>query len=262
MPKKPSSSIPDWQWADICTLYIQGRSENALAQQFAVSRSVIRRILCLSKIEPRDVAGANQLMMQQRTPEEHRRNTVAAQAAWKNRPHAGTNLENYRAYQERYRSVHREGRNALFRAYHQSNSVHRNAARRKHYQENLVHHKKRMQAYHQSHKEQSYHYRKEYRARKAGALRHDLSLQQWREIKEHYQYCCVYCGRKLQHLTMDHIVPLSKGGSHTASNVVPACHSCNSRKNVGPPLVPVQPLLLEKAGRRPWTSVQGGMPVA
>jgi 5-methylcytosine-specific restriction endonuclease McrA len=31
-------------------------------------------------------------------------------------------------------------------------------------------------------------------------------------------------------LTMDHVVPLSKGGPHTKENVVPACRPCNARK--------------------------------
>ncbi len=29
---------------------------------------------------------------------------------------------------------------------------------------------------------------------------------------------------------MDHILPLSRGGSHSIDNVVPACHTCNRSK--------------------------------
>ncbi|MDB4875733.1 MAG: hypothetical protein JWM41_2179 [Gemmatimonadetes bacterium] len=29
---------------------------------------------------------------------------------------------------------------------------------------------------------------------------------------------------------MDHVIPISRGGSHTRENVVPACRSCNSKK--------------------------------
>lgn len=82
------------------------------------------------------------------------------------------------------------------------------------------------------------------RARKHGAPRRDLTAAQWRAIKEHYGQCCVYCGRTMQRLTQDHIIPLSQGGTHTVQNVVPACQSCNSRKQAGPVLRPVQPLLL------------------
>ena len=88
------------------------------------------------------------------------------------------------------------------------------------------------------------------RARKASAPINDLSAAQWREIKEHYDHRCVYCGRKMQRLTQDHLTPLGPEGPHTVKNVVPACVSCNSKKKTGPPLCPVQPLLLTIAPAR------------
>ena len=50
------------------------------------------------------------------------------------------------------------------------------------------------------------------------------------------RYTCQYCSRasfQLRHresLTRDHIVPLSRGGLNTWTNVVTACSSCNTRK--------------------------------
>lgn len=82
------------------------------------------------------------------------------------------------------------------------------------------------------------------RAAKRAASRNDLTAAQWQTIKAHYGFRCVYCDRKMQRLTQDHITPLSKGGAHTYSNIVPACASCNSKKSTGAPLKPVQPLLL------------------
>ncbi|MFD6279478.1 HNH endonuclease [Streptomyces sp. NPDC060209] len=41
--------------------------------------------------------------------------------------------------------------------------------------------------------------------------------------------CCVYCGRRSQ--TMDHVIPLARGGADDLSNLVPACHACNNSKN-------------------------------
>jgi 5-methylcytosine-specific restriction protein A len=43
---------------------------------------------------------------------------------------------------------------------------------------------------------------------------------------------CYYCGRQVppKELTMDHIVPLSRGGKSTKSNVVPVCKECNNKK--------------------------------
>lgn len=50
---------------------------------------------------------------------------------------------------------------------------------------------------------------------------------------------CHYCGRKTApaELTMDHIVPLIRGGRSTKGNVVPACKDCNNRKKY---LLPVE----------------------
>jgi len=43
---------------------------------------------------------------------------------------------------------------------------------------------------------------------------------------------CQYCGvqKSPDHLTIDHLVPLSRGGTHDWTNVVTACKSCNHRK--------------------------------
>jgi 5-methylcytosine-specific restriction endonuclease McrA len=43
---------------------------------------------------------------------------------------------------------------------------------------------------------------------------------------------CHYCGRMFapQELTMDHIVPVSRGGRTTKGNVVACCKECNNAK--------------------------------
>lgn len=49
---------------------------------------------------------------------------------------------------------------------------------------------------------------------------------------------CHYCHRRLpfSELTMDHIVPLIRGGKSVKGNIVPACKDCNSRKKYLLPL--------------------------
>lgn len=45
-------------------------------------------------------------------------------------------------------------------------------------------------------------------------------------------YECVYCGdTKRKHLTIDHVLPLSKGGKSTWDNLVTACSKCNGEKS-------------------------------
>lgn len=43
---------------------------------------------------------------------------------------------------------------------------------------------------------------------------------------------CHYCGQSFPpaELTMDHLVPIIRGGKSTRGNVVPACKECNNRK--------------------------------
>jgi len=43
---------------------------------------------------------------------------------------------------------------------------------------------------------------------------------------------CHYCHRQAptKALTMDHIIPIARGGRSTKSNVVPACKECNNAK--------------------------------
>ena len=43
---------------------------------------------------------------------------------------------------------------------------------------------------------------------------------------------CQYCKRPTppKELTMDHIVPVSRGGKSTKGNVVPCCKECNNAK--------------------------------
>jgi 5-methylcytosine-specific restriction endonuclease McrA len=43
---------------------------------------------------------------------------------------------------------------------------------------------------------------------------------------------CHYCGKEFlpKELSMDHRVPLIRGGKSTKGNLVPACKECNSKK--------------------------------
>ena len=49
---------------------------------------------------------------------------------------------------------------------------------------------------------------------------------------------CYYCRRQVgrANLTMDHLVPLSRGGKSRKGNLVPACKECNNNKKYLLPL--------------------------
>jgi len=73
---------------------------------------------------------------------------------------------------------------------------------------------------------------------------------------------CQYCGdrHRTQELTFDHVIPKSRGGKTSWSNIVTACRSCNTRKGhrmphecaMYPRFEPVQPSVfdLQEKGRK------------
>jgi 5-methylcytosine-specific restriction endonuclease McrA len=60
-------------------------------------------------------------------------------------------------------------------------------------------------------------------------------------------FTCQYCGTRCstKHLTLDHVVPASKAGPKTWTNVVAACRECNQRKANRTPNAANMPLLKE-----------------
>ena len=50
-----------------------------------------------------------------------------------------------------------------------------------------------------------------------------------RNVMVRDEYTCAYCGAT-QNLTIDHIIPSSRGGKTTFENCVTACQPCNNKK--------------------------------
>lgn len=67
--------------------------------------------------------------------------------------------------------------------------------------------------------------------RRERAKARDLRKTRWWQRKT-ASGICYYCGEKMSHqeLTMDHLIPLARGGRSTKDNLVPCCKSCNSKK--------------------------------
>lgn len=60
-------------------------------------------------------------------------------------------------------------------------------------------------------------------------VEHDLSPAQWTMLQEAWGGCA-YCGAQAIPLQKDCMLPISRGGRYTLTNVVPVCQSCNSSK--------------------------------
>jgi 5-methylcytosine-specific restriction endonuclease McrA len=67
--------------------------------------------------------------------------------------------------------------------------------------------------------------------RKAQKLQNggDFTAQEWLDLCEFYGNRCLCCGEQVP-LTIDHVIPLSKGGRNSIDNLQPLCLSCNNIK--------------------------------
>lgn len=63
----------------------------------------------------------------------------------------------------------------------------------------------------------------------------------WRQVLRRDNHTCQYCGSN-KHLTLDHVMPLLKGGQHSWNNIVTACEKCNQRQSSRTPLEAGMPL--------------------
>jgi len=68
-------------------------------------------------------------------------------------------------------------------------------------------------------------------------IKSTLPPLEWKEIVEKHNFLCYMCGIKLSIIpklentvTLDHILPLSRGGDNSKENVLPACWRCNNSK--------------------------------
>jgi 5-methylcytosine-specific restriction endonuclease McrA len=74
----------------------------------------------------------------------------------------------------------------------------------------------------------------------------------WREVMERNKNRCSYCNKefgkeRLDRPTMEHKIPLSRGGKHSVDNIVPACRACNDSKSVKTPDEWRQPVYFMKS---------------
>jgi len=56
-----------------------------------------------------------------------------------------------------------------------------------------------------------------------------LTLEQWLETLEYFQWKCAYCQEE-EYTLLEHFIPINHEGGTTQSNCVPACHGCNAVK--------------------------------
>jgi 5-methylcytosine-specific restriction endonuclease McrA len=160
-------------------------------------------------------------------------------------------------YQRRYRDAHREERIEAARRYHAARREEANDYCRRYYAEHREERGEYRAAHRDEHAEYNRHYRAEHREEDREASRRYYAEHRERKVAGSHrrralvagapgahtaadvaaQYLrqhgrCHWCGDKVaQDYHVDHVTPLSKGGSNGPENLVIACASCNLSKS-------------------------------
>lgn len=131
---------------------------------------------------------------------------------------------------KRYRQKHPEGVKARKRAYATSNRERLNDLSAEWRKTNRDRRNEIVRAYRARHPESYRVTHQRYQARK-WAAEGSCTRAEWEAILERYapNGCCPACGQQVA-LTMDHVIPLSLGGTNDISNLQPLCNRCNAVK--------------------------------
>jgi hypothetical protein len=145
----------------------------------------------------------------------------------------------YHAYKEReWRLIHKEEYNKKERERYTRRIDSAHEYRIKYYQEHRDELCQYQVLWRQNNKEKYEKYWRDRYARKKGA-EGKITTKQWLSLIKYYCYDnkCIACGKELSSnirtdkITLDHVVPLTKGGTHWPRNIQPICYSCNSSKS-------------------------------
>lgn len=142
------------------------------------------------------------------------------------------NYEKARASQRNSVKKNKEYYLGLSKEWYAKNKEHSNELNKKYYYENhdrmRILHKEYGYKWWRENKAKSASYRHKRRTREA-ELNRSFNKQIWESTKKYFDNKCAYCGEE-RVLTVEHFVPVSKGGSYDINNIIPICKSCNSKK--------------------------------
>lgn len=148
-----------------------------------------------------------------------------------------THVYENRVYSQNYRLEHREHCLEYDRQRYQlikgQKKQYNRVFHAKHYQENKEAIKASVKEYRQNNPEWKKVYSmrfKLYRKKLAAELPSTFTPKEWESCLIEFDYSCAYCRTKTK-MTQEHVIPVTKGGGYEASNIIPACQSCNSSKN-------------------------------
>ncbi len=147
------------------------------------------------------------------------------------------NREHVKEHDAQYRKDNSERIAETQKTYLKNNQEHTRITKAKWYQVNRIHARVVSRNHSKTHPEMHRVRQRNRVARVKGAPGNGWSKKEEMQLIDDYCGRCAYCGNKLEEVTMDHVIPITRGGVHSIENIVPACLSCNSSKGNKPLLV-------------------------
>lgn len=127
-------------------------------------------------------------------------------------------------YQKSYYAANKDRVLEKGKLYYKQNKERHNALTARYYQDNKDHILAKCRLWKQAHPEKVRIFSINRRAIKANT--------EWLALYASFGNKCLSCGIIPGKLTVDHVKPLSKGGTNSLDNIQPLCGPCNSRKHV------------------------------
>ncbi len=145
---------------------------------------------------------------------------------WEHKQNRQQYYQDHREHYQEYHRHHRKTHSEELKAYHEAHRQHINT--RSHLWRQS--HQAQVQEYRKTHREQDrayVHKRRAHKMSQGGSYTTQDIERKFRAQKKK----CYYCHKPLSHYHIEHVVPLSRGGSNAPDNVVLACPSCNNSKH-------------------------------
>lgn len=157
----------------------------------------------------------------------YRLNNKDKVAAW-SRKHYEKNTEKMKRRSSLYYSENKEYVRIRGEEYRKKNAEWINERKRRYYEENKTMITARNKRWRSNNIEKVRRISVRYEQRKRSKF-HDYKEEYWDYALNFFSHSCAYCGAK-ERMEQEHIIPVSKGGPYIASNIIPACRSCNASK--------------------------------
>ena len=132
---------------------------------------------------------------------------------------------------KKYRDVHKEYHNEYNKQWYQSHKEDVLEKNKQYREENKEKESERHKKWHKNNPEKVFN-RDARRRLKEESQGRGITKEQWLEMMKFFDWRCAYSGEILSNnRTIDHIIPLSKGGEHEIWNCVPMIRKYNSSKH-------------------------------